>query len=803
MKRKVFAALTAACLLLSAGCQKQETDPAQTEPTAADAAVPLSEEDLANDQVMIEEFEAPDGITSVYAGIQTPDGYMTFGNDGEVIRLDENFNMKSKTQLVPMASYDGYYQTSHFVALGEDTIYALIVMENHQGMDPADGQKTAEPDPDWWNRYYETWTSEYYLCTYTPDGVMADKVKIEDLADYQSEYHYDRFQQVWQTGGQFYCALENGQILRIGTDGSVSEVGKLTDEEDAWVSGMNCLQDKNGRTLLFTDINASAPDGSYQEERRVIEFDAEKGTIGRTIYTDTTSSSLYPPLSGCTDDYLLFLNRNNESHGELVGIREDGTAEHLIDWYASDSEPMQVVPLADGTFIGQKFDGKLYRLRRLHPSEIKEREVLDVGIFGYIYDDSFFQAFNRSQDKLRVNYHVMQNSDGTLYNDPKEEGSNDAVEQFKLSVMSGDAPDIIIMQGGHDTVMKLGSKGVFCDLNEYLAKDPQINKQTLVPNVVQALQHPTNGALYGLANSFTVETLCVKEKYHVPDNWTMDDMISLYDSAEKNVYQWSTKEDALVRMLYGMDFTDELNGTCSFDSPEFVKMLEFCNRYPASLDEPEKDYEDPVAMEKLDKYYTDQFNRYQNDEDYLYPLGFGAMRGGMACALSYAKGELGGDVTFAGYPSSDKQGGKIVTSGEVSIVSTCKDKDAAWEFVRYYCAATENNMENDGFSLLDSKFEEQLDDYMYICGMINDNGDYGRTDAEYYEDDTTVYPLTQAERDRVEQYIRGCSTYMMLDDTVYGIILEEADAYFAGGCTAEEAAKKIQNRSELYLSEQN
>ena len=43
---------------------------------------------------------------------------------------------------------------------------------------------------------------------------------------------------------------------------------------------------------------------------------------------------------------------------------------------------------------------------------------------------------------------------------------------------------------------------------------------------------------------------------------------------------------------------------------------------------------------------------------------------------------------------------------------------------------------------------------------------------------------------------------MMLDGTVKNIVLEEAGMFFAGDQTAEAAAKKIQSRAELYLSEQ-
>ena len=40
-----------------------------------------------------------------------------------------------------------------------------------------------------------------------------------------------------------------------------------------------------------------------------------------------------------------------------------------------------------------------------------------------------------------------------------------------------------------------------------------------------------------------------------------------------------------------------------------------------------------------------------------------------------------------------------------------------------------------------------------------------------------VYPLTQEERDALEGYIRSCDTFMMLDQEVRNIVLEEADEH--------------------------
>ncbi|MBR6617908.1 MAG: hypothetical protein IKL00_08590 [Oscillospiraceae bacterium] len=80
----------------------------------------------------------------------------------------------------------------------------------------------------------------------------------------------------------------------------------------------------------------------------------------------------------------------------------------------------------------------------------------------------------------------------------------------------------------------------------------------------------------------------------------------------------------------------------------------------------------------------------------------------------------------------------------------------------------------------------------------------GRSDAEYYDNmGWKIYPLTQEERDNLEDYIRSCDTVMTMNENVVNIVLEEAEMYFAGDLSAEDAAKRIQSRTEILVSEQN
>lgn len=171
----------------------------------------------------------------------------------------------------------------------------------------------------------------------------------------------------------------------------------------------------------------------------------------------------------------------------------------------------------------------------------------------------------------------------------------------------------------------------------------------------------------------------------------------------------------------------------------------------------------------------------------------------MASAWAYTKADLGGDFTLVGYPSDNGKGGKLTAAGEMAMTTACADKAAAWEVIKAYLLYQDSGEISfrEGYSVFDAQFEEMLDNEMYIWKWGE------RSDAEYYDDDSRVYPLTQAERDRLEQYIRNCDTYMMLDENVETIVFEEAGMYFGGDRSAEDTAKMIQSRAQLYLSEQS
>ncbi|MBR1459404.1 MAG: hypothetical protein IJ595_08505, partial [Oscillospiraceae bacterium] len=67
-----------------------------------------------------------------------------------------------------------------------------------------------------------------------------------------------------------------------------------------------------------------------------------------------------------------------------------------------------------------------------------------------------------------------------------------------------------------------------------------------------------------------------------------------------------------------------------------------------------------------------------------------------------------------------------------------------------------------------------------------------------------AYPLSQAECDHLEDYLRSVTALCTpAEGSLWNIISEETEMYFAGDQTAEQAAQRIQSRASIWLSEQS
>lgn len=163
------------------------------------------------------------------------------------------------------------------------------------------------------------------------------------------------------------------------------------------------------------------------------------------------------------------------------------------------------------------------------------------------------------------------------------------------------------------------------------------------------------------------------------------------------------------------------------------------------------------------------------------------------------------------YPSTEEDNrlSMSIDNATLAITEKCGDKESAWEFVRLFL--TYDYQKNNGFyNGIPTRKDalEKLLEYAVATEAYTDED--GTTvepiDIHYIYDgyDVFVGPLKEEEVSMIHSIIDRvgkCTSNDNIKEGIDSIIAEEAESFFAGDRTAEEAAQLIQNRARIYVSE--
>ena len=364
-------------------------------------------------------------------------------------------------------------------------------------------------------------------------------------------------------------------------------------------------------------------------------------------------------------------------------------------------------------------------------------------------------------------------------------------------MIAGNLPDIIVL----NTSMPVDSyiaKGLLANIYDFMDKDETINRDDFLTNVFEAYE--VGGKLYEVIPTFSINTLVGKTSQVGADQgWTMDEFIEFVDSyPEASVFgsRYDTKSSMLSNFIsYNYrSFVDKETGKCSFNNDDFIKLLEFCNRFPK-----EYDYENEVYD---DNYWNEYESRYRNGTALLenaYISRFSRLR-------EYEQGSFGEPITFKGFPGNES--GSVITSyTSIAITSKANNKEGAWEFVKYFYSedyqdqyATNQAYQ---FPIRISSLEKQAEAAKERPYWEDENGEKQYYDNNYWigGESINIGVNTDADNVRMIDLIRSATVSGRYDQKVYDIVNEEAAAYFEGQKSAKEVADIIQNRVSNYIAE--
>ncbi len=429
-------------------------------------------------------------------------------------------------------------------------------------------------------------------------------------------------------------------------------------------------------------------------------------------------------------------------------------------------------------------------------SELKSKKVVKIAT---CYDT------DHELSKLITKYNE-ENADGDYRIELVSYGESgktygEAFDSLKLDMVAGNSPDIVPFSSSMPVDTFGAKEDMFIDLYTFLDSDPDYSREAFLPNILEGLE--SDGKLLTISPSFSFSTLGAKSVFDgVRENWTVDDMYAAADSLPEGIAFYAATETNPRIAFFDMysrvsDFVDYENASCSFDSPEFIKLISFCDEYKIGLSVEE--YENIVDF----TYYSEEFSGVMNNK---------VLVGDVSCfnfnnLLNAVNGEFGGDMVMVGYPTADSTGCHISASKEYGIMANSQNPDAAWDFLRtifsdyYYdeIAARE-------FSVLTERFNadcfECTRDTTYTDTVTGETVTEKRT---YTVNASTgesieIENFTQEECEYYKDIITSAK-FVRHDEEVYQICREEVQRFYEGECTAEKAAEVIQNRVTIYLSE--
>lgn len=714
-------------------------------------------------------------------------------SDGEVVyfatqepdekKVDQDGNIANKLSIYRMKldgsdfkcldSYeaaqlpDGHYGNTSVQRMTFNSKGQLCVMEQQYTYTynlPEDFDETTDNR---WDYYQDGGTKLQWICLDT-DG---NEVSRTDLNTVLPEGTY--LQTAVMDGQDKIYLLDGDSTLYALTDDGQLDY-KVESPDNVYGFQLYCLKD--GRIALQCNSDKGG--------QMLKPFNSDSRSWGDPIKMPNVAYSIY----GSSKDYDYVCAANNG----LIGLKADGSYERMFDWIncnVNGDNIYTVLALEDGRILAveQNYDDgngayNLILLERKPSSERPKQTVLTLAsLYGNYQLRRMVLQFNKSHSDYRIE--VKDYSD---YN--TDDDYTAGLTKLTTEILAGNVPDILVTD--NLPVSSYAAKGYLEDLKPYMDK----SGITMVGALEKALMK--DGKLYEMVTGFSIATAVVPAKLvEGLDTWTLQDVLNTLKKLPEGASifsEFDTRDSVLnAYCSNNLDkYIDWTTGKCSFDSQDFISVLEFAKSFPAEFD----------------------YNNY-NWDDYKQPeskimAGQQLMMSewiGDAYLIQFCNYFCGGKADFRGYPTENGSTNCFNTSngsGSLAMSSKCTAKDVAWEFIAELMSEEYQKDNTWGcFPSNQKVFDQRIKEAM--------TPEYDETTGEeipknyYYLNDQEIksYALSEQEYQQLMDLINSTTSVYGYDEGVMDVIEEDVKAFFAGQKTAQETAALIQNRVQTYVNE--
>lgn len=614
------------------------------------------------------------------------------------------------------------------------------------------------------------YVEKYNLRVFDASGAQTFCAELSSLIESEDYFYVSAFA-VSGTGEAVLMANGNA-IYVLNADGSLKGSIDTSDLSNG-ISNFVTLGDGSVAALVYGEDYAAF------DLRPVDTAAMQLGEATASLPTDAYSAR---PSGG---GYDFCYNKGESFYGYKLA---DGSEEKLVTWINCDVNSNNVTSpyiTEEGNIVclsseysntGDGATTYFITLTKTPYDQVPQKTTLTLACVYLGYDiKNQILDFNRKSSDYRIEVR-----DYSEFN--TEDDYSAGYTKLITEIGSGAVPDIMLTDGL--PIETFGAKGLLADLWPFIDADEELGGRAgVVEPVFNALSQ--DGKLYEITSSFYITTIAGPASIvGTEPGWTYEEMYAALDQMPEGCELFSlgtTRNDVFSRicMLNLSRFVDWTTGECSFDSDDFISLMEFANRFPETFDWEHHEW----TNEDSDAY------RIKEGRQLLVTLSLSD-----PYSYNYYSEMFNGDMALKGFPDVPGSGAVFNMNGTgLAIASTCKNQDAAWSFVRTLLTREYQENYTYGFCTNRELCEEN------IQSMVGES--YYSYDQVTGEEKEIIF--TQENADLITDLINNTS--MVADyntSQINDIINEEVAYYFSGEKTAQDVAATIQNRVSIYVNEQ-
>jgi len=397
--------------------------------------------------------------------------------------------------------------------------------------------------------------------------------------------------------------------------------------------------------------------------------------------------------------------------------------------------------------------------------------VIYTNSFGHIYSTKMAaEKFNEVYPDVKI----------TLVGSKDLVAGDEYTLQTTVALMSGKVADIIDLQ--YLPYYRYTKSGLFEDLYTYIEKDSEFKEEDYFTNIFKALEY--EGGLYSIQFDFwypicRLNNRIVKALDIDISSFEAVSFNEIHEIYMKSIEEGKAPEDLMISKFFtnGMFdpyeypvYLDEANNISNFNSEGFIEYLKKVKEinWPITINESE---------------FIESFYSLEMDENSLMLTDVSMfIDSRMAEQFSKDSDEV---TVFIPWISSDgKKPFQLSDDGPFAIMKDSENKELAWEFIKFHIQETDHS--------------ETVFRGNFLRGGIPINKKNARqllekSFGEGHEEDI----------EKIMQWCMSLDNYSMTTNnaSLMFVLYEICQDYYNDLISAEECARRVQERVEIYLKE--